>query len=112
MTTVPKISLKQVGLVAAAEHELSQACPNYGKPGFQEAMQRSLSGLLFRHVNGDWGDVNPHDWKVNEEALKTGARILSSYTLFGVKLWIISDAAWGDDPHVREVTTILRPEDY
>lgn len=74
--------------------------------------QRKMGEILSRHVCGDWGDVDAHDRKVNEGALKTGARILSAYTVAGEKLWVISDAAWTDDPKLREVTTILRPEDY
>jgi len=72
-----------------------------------------LAGLLLRHISGDWGDVDREDWATNNRALKTGARLLSAYELHGVKLWIISDAAWPNDPiDVRRVTTILRPCDY
>lgn len=107
-----KLSLVSVGMVAEAQRELSEAMPGYGKPGFQQLFQKAVTSLIARHVNGDWGDVDKHDARENEKALKTGARIVSAYTLFGVKLWVISDAAWYDDPLMRETTTILRPEDY
>ena len=48
--------------------------------------------------------------KENEESLKTGARIFSSYFLPDeTKIWIITDAEYENR---REVTTILLPEDY
>lgn len=37
------------------------------------------AALLRRHVSGDWGDIHPEDDGLNEEALETGARILSVY---------------------------------
>ena len=74
--------------------------------------QAYMQGILTRHVSGDWGDVCKQDAKANDDAVKSGARILSAYKVEGVKLWVISDAAWTDDPKLREVTTILRPSDY
>ena len=50
--------------------------------------------------------VCPEDWKLNDEALKVGNRLLSAYTAVnGVKFWIITE--WD-----RSTTTILLPEDY
>lgn len=61
---------------------------------------------LERHLNGDWGDVSNGDWELNDEALKDGSRLLSSYKdKNGTKFWIITE--WD-----RSVTTILLPEDY
>ena len=37
------------------------------------------AALLRGHVSGDWGDIHPEDDGLNEEALETGARILSVY---------------------------------
>jgi hypothetical protein len=74
--------------------------------------QRKMGEILSRHICGDWGDVCAQDAKANEDALKSGARILSAYTVAGIKLWVISDAAWNEDSLLRQVTTILRPEDY
>lgn len=63
--------------------------------------------LLARHLAGDWGDVPPEDAQANEEALRSGARLFSAYTLpDGGKLWIITEA----EP--RAVTTILTPGEY
>ena len=61
---------------------------------------------LARHAAGDWGDVCGEDRLANDEALRTGARLLSAYRdCEGVKFWIITEAD-------RSVTTILLPEEY
>ncbi len=66
----------------------------------------SLLPYLIRHAQGDWGDVCKEDWEANEDSLKNGLRLLSSYKLpDGKKIWIISE--WD-----RNATTILFPEDY
>ncbi len=66
----------------------------------------SLLPYLIRHAQGDWGDVCKEDWKTNNDALKNGLRLLSSYKLpDDKKIWIITE--WD-----RSVTTLLFPEDY
>lgn len=61
---------------------------------------------LVRHLAGDWGNLDEHDWKENDAALEYGFRLLSSYaTRDGTKFWIITE-------HDRSVTTILLPEEY
>ena len=68
--------------------------------------------LLGRHARGDWGDLCDDDKRANQEALRTGARIMSAYTLSdGQKLWVITDAEI-DDNHHRQATTLLLPADY
>lgn len=62
--------------------------------------------LLARHLSGDWGEVCAEDAQANEAALQTGARLLSVYTVAGVKLFVITEA----EP--RAVTTILRANEY
>lgn len=65
----------------------------------------AVKGLL-RHVSGDWGALDEHDWKENEAALEHGFRLLSRYvTPDGTKFWIITE-------HDRSRTTILLPDDY
>lgn len=62
--------------------------------------------LIARHRSGDWGDIDPADAKANADALRFGARILSSYRLAnGGKIWIITEAGRSD-------TTILLPSEY
>lgn len=61
---------------------------------------------LSRHVRGDWGTLAAADWKANDDALKYGERLFSSYrSVANVKFWVITEAD-------RSVTTILLPEDY
>jgi hypothetical protein len=53
-------------------------------PGALEVVEKSgdnLSELLTRHAAGDWGDVCPADRRANEDALRHGARLFSSYRL-------------------------------
>ncbi len=78
-------------------------------PAALNALRRSSQGpaeFLRRHATGDWGDVDGHDQKQNEMALREGGRILSSYqTRLGEQLWVITEAD-------RSSTCILLPEDY
>jgi len=84
-------------------------------PGALAALEENgMTGLelLSRHARGDWGDLCDEDKTANEEAIKTGTRILSAYRLLdGTKLWIITDAE-SDAQHHRQATTILLPDEY
>jgi hypothetical protein len=77
--------------------------------GAANALEESgddYSPLLDRHQAGDWGEIDPEDRGVNEEALKEGARIFSVYQLSDSrKVWIITEAD-------RSSTCILLPEEY
>ncbi|EFK96926.1 plasmid related protein [sediment metagenome] len=83
-------------------------------PGALEALQHNhTTGLEFlqRHARGDWGDLSNEDRQANDDALHSGARILSSYLLTDeTKLWIITEAA--DESGNRTATTLLLPEEY
>ena len=89
--------------------------PVVSTPGALEALEKNGSdGLeyLARHARGDWGELCDDDKAANDDALKTGARILSAYVLpDGTKLWIITDAEI-DEQHHRQATTFLLPSDY
>jgi hypothetical protein len=62
--------------------------------------------LISRHMKGDWGDVPPDDAAANTNALRIGARLLSSYSLpDGARIWIITEAD-------RSATTLVLPEEY
>jgi hypothetical protein len=79
-------------------------------PGSLELMSKNgitPSDLIDRHVSGDFGDLCRKDLKANQDALKTGARIFSSYRINdrNDKIWIITEAD-------RSVTTLLLPEEY
>ena len=59
-----------------------------------------------RHKRHDWGDVSETGWIQNDQALKTGDRLLSIYKSgTGTEFWIITE--WD-----RSVTTVLLPSDY
>lgn len=61
---------------------------------------------LSRHAIGDWGDCCVEDRGVNNEAMKGGGRLLSTYrTSTGKEFWFITE-------HDRSVTTGLLPEEY
>ena len=85
-------------------------------PGALEVMTRfgiNPAALIARHVTGDWGDIDPEDRGLNEQALRDGSRIFSVYGKRGSDdcLWVITDAE-ADDEGNRLATTILRPVDY
>lgn len=78
-------------------------------PGALRLLERhgiSPLTLLARHASQDWGVLPPEDAAANNQALIHGDRILSSYPAGDDLVWIITEGG------LREVTTILRPEDY
>lgn len=68
-------------------------------------LSSDVMACLDRHHAGDWGDVGEDDKRENDFSIENGLRVLSAYTIEGVKIWIITEAD-------RSVTTILFPEDY
>ena len=68
--------------------------------------QADIVAALRRHAVGDWGDVEPDDRAANDDALKSGDRLLSVYfSGTGTKFWVITEAD-------RSSTTVLLPDDY
>ena len=68
--------------------------------------QLDIVAALRRHAVGDWGDVTPDDRAANEDALRSGERLLSVYrTASGTTFWVLTEAD-------RSVTTVLLPDDY
>jgi hypothetical protein len=69
----------------------------------------NLFPFLMRHATGDFGDLDAHDRRANQEAIERGFRILSSYEFIHQndvkKIWIITEAD-------RSSTTILFPDEY
>lgn len=63
-----------------------------------------LAGLLSRHAQGDWGDINAHAKQMNDAHLVSGGRIFSAYDMGGGdEFWIITEAG---------KTTIMIPTDF
>lgn len=78
-------------------------------PGALDALKESGQApqeFLHRHIVGDWGDLDPHDLRANEDAVRNGDRILSAYSIKnGTRLWVITE-------YDRSVTTLLLPSEY
>lgn len=84
----------QLGNVVITPNALDQLTP--------ADIQRGLQ----RHQAGDWGELGEADRQENDNALRTGMRLLSAYrAASGVIFWIITESS-------REVTTLLMPDDY
>lgn len=65
-----------------------------------------LAGLLARHSQGDWGDINAHAKQMNDDHVVSGGRIFSAYDMGGGdEFWIITE-----DDRLR--TTIMIPTDF
>ncbi|MCV2351990.1 hypothetical protein [Paucibacter sp. Y2R2-4] len=93
-----------LGLIVAT----NAACNFFNRHGIN-AME-----YLRLHVRGQWGDVPPEDARANDEAIKNGGRILSSYRMEGRTVWIITEAVTESeaaDNH-RESTCLLFPSEY
>jgi hypothetical protein len=70
-----------------------------------------LDDFLNRHIQGDWGHVFEEDKLQNDQAVRTGGRIVSVYrTDNGTKIWIVTEAV--DDSGNRAATTVLLPSEY
>jgi hypothetical protein len=68
--------------------------------------QESPESLVYRHLEGDWGDVTPEEWAENEYAVSHGERVVSVFhTRHGRRLHVVTDAN-------RYAATILVPEDH
>lgn len=61
--------------------------------------------LLSHHVTGDWGDLDDEDMARNQEAIREGSRIFSSYNVGQHKVYVITEAD-------RTVTTIFLAGKY
>lgn len=77
-------------------------------PAVLEHLERhgvNASEYLNRHVRGDWGEVPREDAVENEFAVTRRLRLLSSYTIAGERIWVITEAD-------RSATCLLYPSEY
>ena len=79
-------------------------------PDALDALQENntnITELLIRHVGGDWSNLSDEDRLENEQSVKNGWRIFSSYSLnkTGDKIWVITEAD-------RSSTCLLLPSEY
>ena len=91
---------------------LGQTCATPGALEALERVNRTPLDYLALHARGNWGGaLCDEDRRANEDAVKSGDRLLSSYFLPDeTKLWIITEAA--DEMGARAATTLLLPEEY
>lgn len=72
---------------------------------------KEVCSMLARHLTGDWGELDAHDRRRNEDGLHEGARLFSAYrSMAGDRLWVITEAV--NDGGYRASTTVLLPEEY
>lgn len=63
--------------------------------------QEDPRSYVYRHIQGDWGDVEPDVWAENEFAVKHGEPLFSIYhTRHGRTIWIVTEGS-------RYSTTIM-----
>ena len=86
----------QMGGIKATPGVIELFPPNKGQ---------EMAKLLERHADGDWGDLSKSDSKLNDKALISGDRLLSSYETVKGRVWIITEAD-------RSSTTLLLPNEY
>ncbi len=94
MIAIPKpFDLGHVVVTPGANQALKNAC-------------QTASHFLNRHLSADWGDLCESDLRLNDEAVKHGGQLLSSYRLStGLTLWIVTEAD-------RSHTVVLMPEEF
>ena len=78
-------------------------------PGALEAFAATgerITHYVAKHQSGEWGGLDRHDKRANQQALKNGARLLSAYHLSdGTKIWIWTEAD-------RSSTCVMLPSEY
>jgi len=77
-------------------------------PGAEDVIaecENAVPEFLAKHGRLEQGLLSDSDQKSNEAALKSGARIFSSFKIHGEKVWIITEAD-------RSSTTFLLPDEY
>ena len=90
----------------APQFDLGQVVATPGALTALERQQVLPILLVSKHLHGDWGNVPAEDALANDNALKNGGRLLSSYAIApDVRIWVITEAD-------RSVTTLLLPAEY
>lgn len=70
---------------------------------------QKIANCIGSFLKGDWGCIHRDDIQLNNEALKTGDRILGAYLIDKTKIWIIADAC---NEHKKRIITVLFPSEY
>lgn len=90
--------------------DLGQVAITYTLGEFMNVHRDELLYALEEHRWCNWGETKGADWQANFDALTSGARIMSEWTIAEKKIWIITEAE--DENGVRQHTTVLLPSDY
>jgi hypothetical protein len=114
-TEHPAEDIEQEKEVISVKSPLFKPGRFLASPGCLEALEKCGDNLwvyLSRHLAADWGCVDAEDKALNDEALKDGSRLLSSYVLKDgtTKIWLITEAE--DDTGNRAATTGILPSEY
>jgi hypothetical protein len=64
--------------MTSTKFSLGQTVATLGALEALEVSGQTPDDFLARHVAGDWGELSADDWKLNEDALNNGSRILSA----------------------------------
>ncbi len=88
--------------------EPGRVCATPGALRAIEEAGQTPGEFLQRHLSNDWGEMDAHDGRLNDAAVRSGEdRILSAYTVGDgtARVWIITE--WD-----RSATSLLLPEEY
>lgn len=96
--TYPRFAVGQFVVTAAVAAEKKTITPTL------------LQSLLWRHRTGDFGQIDQHDRRMNEQAIKVGrGRVMSVYAVGSLTLWCITELS---DLPGQTYTVALFPSDY
>ncbi|VTU28648.1 hypothetical protein SRS16CHR_04308 [Variovorax sp. SRS16] len=102
--------VRRAGPVRRRLFSLGRAVATPGALDALSAAGVSALALLRRHQGGDFSELDAEDRQSNWEAIETGARLLSSYSVGSTRIWVITEAA--DDEGTRASTCLLLPQEY
>lgn len=91
--------------IAARRFELGRVFVTTGAAALLDRTGQDQETLLRRHQSGDWGELGDEDRQANDDALRRGGRLFSSYRVQGEKVWVITEAD-------RRSSTVLLPDEY
>ena len=70
------------------------------------------SVLLNQHAHGEWGLVDVHDGRCNDEATRNGGRSVSMFAVEGLNILVLTEAESGGPNRERASTCLLLPSEY
>ncbi len=94
MIVIPRgFAVMQLGMIVVTRKAAADLDPD------------QANAALFRHMTGDWGEIDDRDYAKNDEALEQRGRVVSSYMDRDCRRFMIITEA------DRSVTTILLPHE-